>query len=747
MFFCTYNAFYTVFLNISDRKYIYIYTESNVDCGISEHLCTHLASLNLLSHSCPFHVPLLPQKPTQTKSKRWKKRGKGRKKQAHKENSIPVLLSTRFIPNNTGQLNYNHTNLRELPTHNDKLFNVRLWNARSVRKKTTSIIDNIISNDVDIFVITETWLAENDPVVIGEMLPQGYSCLSYPRKDDEHGGIGIIYKSSLSLRNTPTGIDTPSFEHACVCIKQAGIRLIPVYRPPPSTENGFTVNQFPDEFETFLTEISLSPMKTILLGDFNVHVDVPTKPDASRFLETLTINGFGQHIVGPTHKKGHTLDLDISSCEYNVVAEFKVLPSLGSDHNLIRCTINCEKPKAVKIKSTVRNIKAIDKVSFANDLSSHLSDLDLSDGFVDEMLERFNTSILKVLDSHAPPQQRFRNIRSTSPWYNETINHARREQRRCERRWLKSKSEADHDAYIEKLKIKSKLIESAKEDYYHEIFYNANNKTIYATMNQLLNSNTKQLPDYDTMTEMCNSFAKFFNEKVSKIRKDLDNNCDPASNNTRSREYCMNHQSKKASLSAFYHVTVDDVSKLIMSMPSKSCALDILPMWLLKENIKVVAKPITSIINVSLSTGIFPSKLREAVVSPLLKKPSLDKEVLKNYRPVSNISYVSKIMEKVVCNQIKDHLKTHGLQEPLQSAYRELHSTETALLRVRTDILKAMDDNKAVAVILLDLSAAFDTVDHALLLNRLHHTYGICDAALTWISSYLQKPLFSCLCW
>ena len=82
----------------------------------------------------------------------------------------------------------------------------------------------------------------------------------------------------------------------------------------------------------------------------------------------------------------------------------------------------------------------------------------------------------------------------------------------------------------------------------------------------------------------------------------------------------MNHQSKKASLSAFCHGTVDNVSKLIMSMPSKSCALDILPMWLLKENIEVVAKPITSIINVSLSTGIFPSKLREAVVSPLLKK-------------------------------------------------------------------------------------------------------------------------------
>ena len=247
---------------------------------------------------------------------------------------------------------------------------------------------------------------------------------------------------------------------------------------------------------------------------------------------------------------------------------------------------------------------------------------------------------------------------------------------------------------------------------------------MYATMNQLLNSDTKQLPDYDTVTEMCNSFAKFFNEKVSKIRKVFDNNCDPASNNTRPREYCMNHQSKKASLSAFCYVTVDDVSKLIMSMPSKSCVLDILPMWLLKENMEVVTKPITSIINVSLSTGIFPSKLREAVVSPLLKKLSLDKEVL-------NISYVSKIMEKVVRNQIKDHLKTHGLQEPLQSSYRELHSTETALLRVRTDILKAMDDNKSVAVILLDLSAAFDTVDHARKFVAENHTENFAFLKIT----------------
>ncbi len=94
--------------------------------------------------------------------------------------------------------------------------------------------------DSDVFVITETCMNENDSVVTGELLPQGYSYLNFPRKGDEHGGIGIIYKNNLNIQNAPTGIDTPSFEHASVVIKKLGIRLIPVYRPPPSDVNNLT---------------------------------------------------------------------------------------------------------------------------------------------------------------------------------------------------------------------------------------------------------------------------------------------------------------------------------------------------------------------------------------------------------------------------------------------------------------------------------------------------------------------------
>ena len=97
-------------------------------------------------------------------------------------------------------------------------------------------------------------------------------------------------------------------------------------------------------------------------------------------------------------------------------------------------------------------------------------------------------------------------------------------------------------------------------------------------------------------------------------------------------------------------MTIDDVCNTIMSTPSKSCTLDVLPMWLLKENIADLAKPLTTIINMSFSSGVFPTKLREAFVTPILKKPTLDRQCYKNYRPVSNISYVSKIMEKIIMN-------------------------------------------------------------------------------------------------
>lgn len=184
--------------------------------------------------------------------------------------------------------------------------------------------------------------------------------------------------------------------------------------------------------------------------------------------------------------------------------------------------------------------------------------------------------------------------------------------------------------------------------------------------------------------------------------------------------------------------TADEISKNISKIASKSCLLDPLPSSLLSKYLHDILPVITTIVNLSLGTSNMPLCLKKAVVTPLLKKPQLDHEIISNFRPVSNLPFVSKVIEKIVAIRLKSHLHNNGLFEPLQSAYRQYHSCETALVRVQNDILLALDNNCCVVLLLLDLSAAFDTVDHHVLLHRMSSRFGIKGKALDWFKSYLS---------
>ena len=167
--------------------------------------------------------------------------------------------------------------------------------------------------------------------------------------------------------------------------------------------------------------------------------------------------------------------------------------------------------------------------------------------------------------------------------------------------------------------------------------------------------------------------------------------------------------------------------------------LDPVPTYLVHECLDDLITTITAIINESLVSGIVPPPFKQAIVLPLLKKPNLDRNVLKNYRPVSNLHFLSKILEKVVLQQLSDHLNATDTLEPFQSAYRADHSTETLLLRVTNDLLMACDQGSVSILSLLDLSAAFDTLDHNILLKRLRLSFGISGVVLRWLESYLTE--------
>ncbi|PIK50750.1 hypothetical protein BSL78_12389 [Apostichopus japonicus] len=202
---------------------------------------------------------------------------------------------------------------------------------------------------------------------------------------------------------------------------------------------------------------------------------------------------------------------------------------------------------------------------------------------------------------------------------------------------------------------------------------------------------------------------------------------------------CLTEPLPASSFDSFSEATEDEILKIIKNSPSKSCMLDPLPTWLAKGCSAELILLIKNIVNTSMSTGTVPDSFKVAHVTPVLKKTSLDRNCLKNYRPISNLSFVSKVLEKTVLSRLMDYLTQENLLEPYQSAYKSGHSTETALNAVHNFITSKLDEDCFVLLVLLDLSSAFDTVNHSILLERLQSKYRLGGTVLSWFNSYITE--------
>ena len=165
------------------------------------------------------------------------------------------------------------------------------------------------------------------------------------------------------------------------------------------------------------------------------------------------------------------------------------------------------------------------------------------------------------------------------------------------------------------------------------------------------------------------------------------------------------------------------------SAPIKSSPLDPIPSSILVQLVDVLLPALTTMINLSFVEGHFANAWIEALLLPVLKKPGLDM-AYKSFHPISNLPFVSKLSERVASNQIKQHVDDQGLSCEFQSANKQRHSTETALLKVKNDLLANMDNQHVTLLVLLNLSATFDTVNHSILLNRICDRFGVTGTAL-----------------
>ncbi len=236
----------------------------------------------------------------------------------------------------------------------------------------------------------------------------------------------------------------------------------------------------------------------------------------------------------------------------------------------------------------------------------------------------------------------------------------------------------------------------------------------------------------DSISHTCEDFLNFFIRKIESIREVI----------------VSSHSVQAASMlsscifDCFDLVSLPVLEGIVKHMKLSHTPLDPIPPYFLKNLFEFMGPSILSIVNSSLINGVVPPCLKQAVVFPLLKKSGLDPTELNNFRPISKLPCLSKVLEKVVLSQITPFLTENDILDKFQSGFRAGHSTETALVKIVNDLRMAVDSGLGVVLIMLDLSAAFDTVDHSILLKRLECDVGIKGTALKWFHSYLHDRTF-----
>ena len=657
----------------------------------------------------------------------------------HRSPSLNAYYTNRHCRNST----VNHGNLVQCHSSKNRKsgLSMLLLNARSARNKTTSISENILDNNSDIVVVTETWFNEFDAANINDLTPPNFKFLGADRDGRKGGGVAILYRDSIKLSKVKSS-SFQTFEHMITKTNHYGIVIL--YRPgtPPFT----SIPLFLKEFEDLLDRLAQIPGTFFIVGDFNLHVNVNGAPGVERFLEILNSRNMAQHVHKATHRSGNTLDLIITPDDIdvsNVTSEATEI----SDHYTVTCTINTLNIHVVDKQHSVqrkfRPFRKLDMTVLTNKLNEALSEELLTSATSDctTQLQNYCETLKKVLDELAPLKTSKATKRLSSPWYTDEIHLMRQLRKKNESIWRKSGLEVHRMIYIDHRNDVNQAIRAAKCEYYTTLLEKADLKVAFSTVNRLLASPSPQLPDQlGDGQSLCEQFASFFVEKIDAIRAAVDSV--PTTHVEQVHAPDLRY-TVTTTLNNFRKTSETEVEKIVKRSKSTTCALDPLPTDIVKKTASAHIPALTRLINTSFETGIVPVALKKALVTPILKKPGLDVNTLSNYRPVSNIPFTVKVMEKIAVQRLSEHLTVNGLHEELQSAYKPVHSTETALMRVQHDIANAMDTNQAALLVLLDMSAAFDTIDADILIDTLHTHLGVNGTPLKWCRSFLSDRCFA----
>ena len=611
-----------------------------------------------------------------------------------------------------------------------------LLNTRSVKNKLDSITELISEHDLDIFCLTETWLLECDIDVVKAALHENYDMFHVSRPDDGRGGgVAVIHKRGLSSVKLVHGERFASFEHIEVVIHHMSVvtRVAVVYRPGhPGTDRNFL-----DEFSIFLDHLLTSSGRSLICGDFNYWIDNPSgKAYSMEFISLLDINNFVNSVVGPTHVSGHTLDLVLSSINSDFVREVVVYPVdlRLSDHFLVLFSIIHPRVPSLRKTISFRNYRNVDRTEVARCVGLDLGAINTTGCSSFAMEQNYNTVMQRIEDLNCPVITKTILVRDGSPWFDTSVAELRRERRRAERQWRRLRTAESREAYVAAVGAVIARVSARKVDYYGGLVKSCGNdqKKLYAVFNNVMGKNrVSPLPVHSSEVQLATEFADFFRTKIERIRRTFD---DPMDGELSVE--LVPHFRTTVLLHQFEPVNAEKVLGYIRSSKKTCCPLDPFDASRLPESLEAASDFIAKIINQGFLEECF-SPSTESLLRPYLKGKSLDSQDMNSYRPVSNLPLLSKIKERAILDQLLPILEVNEVVPSFQSAYKQFHSTETALCRIYNDLVLNTCAGKASVLVMLDLSAAFDTVDHQLLVNDMEEV-GLRDSALAYMKSYLS---------
>ena len=644
-------------------------------------------------------------------------------------------------------------------------FSVLSLNTQSIRAKfdqLLAVITELTSQNLyfSAICLQETWQNDTDNLSIFNL--PNYHMVSQGKICSGHGGLITYIHNDYTWIKRNLGEPSDIWEGLFLDISSnemhKKITLGNIYKPPRNNNNNNNIETFTNQLSPIISQLEKENSYCLIAGDYNMNLlQLPSRDKFADFFDMMCTSGFFPQITYPTHftRRSCTL-IDQIYCHSPHNVTFKttssILVSAISDHfaccaslHISRPTKSC--PKYIIINSTSDKAMA----DFRNELSNiNLFSLISNDLDTDPNLsyEPIHTILTETKDKNMPRKtvkyNRYKHKLSTwittgivkSIKYRDTLYKKLK---------ILDPDTPEYDINKTNLdtynKILKKNIRMAKQKYYKNEFdrYKNDIKKTWECINNIL-QNKKSKQQYPksflingTKISDRHIVADKFNKYFTLIGPELATKID-SSNKKPFDSYLTNRQNLSFE---FEFSSPEIVAKAIDKLkPKTSCGHDNISSKLLKFIKDIISGPISIIINQSLKTGIFPNKLKIAKVLPLFKKG--ENELIENYRPISLLPSISKIFERIVFDQLYKYLDSNNLLYKSQYGFRKKHSTEMASLELIDRIYHDLDNKKIPIAIFLDLSKAFDTLDHNILLHKLNY-YGVNGNSLSWFNSYLTN--------